>query len=552
VEAVAGALVDAATWTYENVITPVANGIHVAINFVAGAIKVVWNGIIDTIEDAFRFAETVFGAVKTFFDRLYGFFGWLLTDAKKDILATTQYFDTLLTQGYVQLASYSTQAEGYLHNFFTGLETTVSSEFSAILADIGSFNADQTIDAKPSAAAADSASDTFMELIEDVTSAANWLFDKIIGTASFGSSVSFPDPVWKGAIDLVNNISSAFGQQITDLITSFLNRLQSLASSTQNLGQMVLSTILGEVQDLLLAVLKLLDTIVSDVVKFLGDNLPAIAAGLFGASIGSGFVQAIYGLFFPGSEASLTVQGLGALLLGFVSTVVYKAVFGEVPFPGGTAATLAQGSFAVRAALAGTIQCFLFATVDIVFDIAGGVGWDINGQTFLGLFILFQLAIQLLMIPLENNPTELSWAAWGVGFSGIAIQLLWAAGMFAKIKIGPTIPAVFAKGPRGSPLGSTLLCISGVITLAINIASSAVRGVDPARWISAVLSPLSAIVKPAKVLLKPPYSFVAMGVMDFISDVGGGCGKLVISHSHWPTTMADPKQAAWLYSWQNA
>jgi hypothetical protein len=532
IEAVGNAMEDAVSWTYTNVVTPVVNGVQVAINFVAGAIKVVWSGIIETVEDAFRFVESVFDAYKTGFERLYGFFGWLLSGAKKDILATTQYFDTLLTQGYTALANYAQQAEKPVDGFFTGAEDYVSKQFGAIQSALSSVNANQAIDTRPPGAAgmADTVGETVLELIEDVNSTATWLFDKITGGSSFSSGLSFQDSVLTSGVQLVENLMATFGAQIQELLDAFFTKLESLASSTQNFGQMALSVLLEAAKDLLLAVLKMLDDVIGTVLKFFATNMQAIAAGLFGAAIGSGFVQAMYGLFFPQGEASLTVQGLACLLMGFTTTVVFEAVLNEVPFPRGAEALAGGGTFPGRIMAAGIIQAVLYMLSDVIFDAVQTPWTSGKANGFLGVFILFQLSIQLIAIPIENEPSQWTWAAWGCGFSVIALQVLWVVGMVARRLRGDPIPAVFDRGPRGTLAGSILLAVCGACSLGVNIGAAFAGNTSVAQKLSAILSPLSAIIKPVKHIpvIPQPYNAIIMGVVDVISDTGGGGAKIAM------------------------
>lgn len=74
VESIGNAFESAVNAVYVYVVKPIATGFQLAINWLADKLRIVWNGIVDTVEAAFRFVETVFNAVKTFFKKLYDFF----------------------------------------------------------------------------------------------------------------------------------------------------------------------------------------------------------------------------------------------------------------------------------------------------------------------------------------------------------------------------------------------------------------------------------------------------------------------------------------------
>jgi hypothetical protein len=519
-ETVTDALVGAVSWTYENVITPIADGIYVAITFISDTIQVAWAGIIDTVEDAFRFVESVFDAVKTFFQRLYNFFAWLLSNARKDIWRTKEYFENLISQGMIDLSIYANQGASAAEGFFSGLENDVEQLFAQIEASLGLIDANQAINASPTSMA-DGVGETFIEFIEDASSSANWLFDKISDMLGLAPHISLPESVISGAVGLVAQVGSTFGEQIQTLLTTFLERMQALATSTTSFGNVLLKTILDEAKDILIAVLKLLDSVVSSILSFFANNLSAIASGMFGAAIGNSVVQALYDLINPGASENLTIQGLGCLLLGFVTTVVYKIIFDTAPFPNGFEDTKAASqSPNVPLIIAGLVQTTIWFYYDIQID---SMPRPDSKWSYYWIGLLSPLAIQLGTKPpghpnFDSSENTAKWAAWFTGFASIMYKILWGIGMGTKI-----VPT----GPRNSLLGTVGLSVCGLGTLSTNIWNAVENSADALGWISAITSPLSSIVKPAKFLIPPPANIEVMVIIDIISDSGGGVSKIV-------------------------
>lgn len=516
VETVADALEDAVDWTYEHVIEPVAEGISVAIKFVSDAITVVWNGIIETVEDAFRFVKTVFNAVKTFFVRLYNFLAWLLSSARKDIWATKTQFENMVNQGFTSLAGYAGQGASVSPTFFAALATQVDSIFSQIEGSVGTMDANAALSASlPGGGDRDSALDTVLEMIEDADASSSWLFDQVMDLLGLDVDFDLPGTVVSSAQAIVAQVGTAVGDEIAGLITGFLSQLETLASSVENLGNALLSTILAEAKALLLAVLRLLDTLVQAVLAFFHDNLAVIGSSIFGASIGGVLLQDLYDLVNPGSSEDLTVLRLGCLVGAFVSTVLYKIIMDEVPFPSERAES-ARPAADTPLIVAGILQV-VWLLHDAALD--GGSPAPKMKWIFFVLAVTPPLIIQLLIKPagspsFGNDQDKSKWVAWFTGFGTTAWKLLWGCLM---------VGGVVQKGPRRSPVGAAGLCVCGTTSLAMNAWKSYENGDNAWAWISSLVSPLSAMVKPFGV----QGGGRLLVITDVISDAGGGIAKIM-------------------------
>lgn len=515
IETIGNALEDAANWTYHHVIEPVAKGISVALKFVTDTITVVWNGIIETVEDAFRFVKTVFEAVKTFFKRLYDFLAWLLSNARKDIWATKTHFERLANQGFTSLAGYAAQGASISHSFFTDLAGTVDSLFDQIERRLGTLDGNQALNAGlPGAREHKEGAESVLDLLRGGDAEASWLFDKVMEILGLRVGGDLPGILIDDAKGILAQVGTAVGNEIETLMTGFLNQLQTLASSTQSLGNALLSTVLSEAKALLLAILRLLDTLVQAVLTFFAKNLPTIATSVFGASIGGFVLQQLYDLMNPGTSEDLTVLGLGCLVAGFTTTVLYKLLMDEAPYSSKRAST---GQVDPTFIVAGLLQCGIWLEIDAILD--SGAKKAEAPWFFLSITFLVPLLIQLLMTPpgspsFGNDKDKSKWVAWFVGFGAPAWKAIWGILMYAGIK---------NTGPRRSAEGAGGLCLCGVAVLGTNIWKSVENSDDAWGWISTLLSPLSLMVKPFGV--KDGGRLLV--ITDFVSDGGGGIAKII-------------------------
>jgi hypothetical protein len=316
---------------------------------------------------------------------------------------------------------------------------------------------------------------------------------------------------------IVTNVANALGETFQTLVTDFLNGLESIATSVSNFASATLSAILTLVKDLALGLLRLVDVLVQSVLSFFGNNLVALGAALFGAAFGGPVLQALYDLINPGSSEDLTLQGLGCLVAGFVSTVLYKILFDAVPYPSGAADSAPTpadvGKFFI---LAGILQAVPWLLLDL--DLDTGAPVDLKWKYF-ALAVQLPMLIQLLLAP-PSSPawSDSKWIAWGAGFSGSAWKLLWGVNMVAT----------GAKGPRATLPGSAGLSLCAGISLSANIYSASKTNPPWELWLSGVASPLSGLVKPARQLIADPRAqrLVLLGT-DTVSDAGGGIAKII-------------------------
>lgn len=522
VDAVGNAFEDAVDAVYHYVVEPVIDGVRIGIRLVIEGAEWVWKGVIRAVEDAFRFVESVFSAVLIFFEKLYKFLAWLLSDARKEIWATKQQFEKIFNQGMTSLAGYAGQGASVSATFFLGVEQTISSAFDQILKDLGSENANQAINAP----AGSGITGTLLEIIQDASAVSDWLFDKIsvplVGTV--GVDVRLAPSIALNAENLIAQIGSTFVQQIVNVITAFLNNLQALANNTANLGNALLATILKDAKAVIMAILAMLDSLTQSFLQFFSQNLPAINSGMFNAPLNNFVMQALYDLINPGSSETLTVLGLGSLLAAFVTTTLYRLIFDAAPFPIGdsTSEISAVQPADVFLILSGILQASLWLFIDASVDIKRT--GDAPVWFVLSMLTLIPMLIQLLAWPggpgavpsFGNDRDKSKWSAYFVGFAASGWTALWSA-LYALGRV--------KTGPRGTLPGSLGLCVGGAASFGMNCWM--VHESDKNAWtiVTAIAGPLSPMAKPVKFLLPPVESQATLAIVDFISDVGAGVSK---------------------------
>jgi hypothetical protein len=529
IEAIRNAFQTAAQWTYDYVVEPLVSGFKLAIKLVVDTVTFVWEGIIDTVEAAFRLAETVFEAVKTTFERLYAFYAWLLTgDVRKEIWATKRQFEKIFNQGMTALAGYARQGGSVSHTFFLDKEEFIRQVFAQIERDFGVTDTNQAIDAKPPGGLS-----TFLEIIEEASSIANWLLDKI--TPSLGNwvgiGIDIPANLLEKARILIGQIESAFVNELAGLISGFVGRMQALVTSTQEFGNVLLATILGQAKDLVLAILRLVDSIVQHVLTFFASELLTLNTIVFGAKIDNSVAQALYDLINPGAPEDLAMLGLGSLLCAFVATPLYRLLFGEAPFPLDRQDGVLTGTnkeLGIFLILSGLVQGTLWCFTDIFLDVTLHKPNPPPIWVALMLAILGPSIVQLLAWPggpgavlkFETPVAKATSVAWLSGFAAPAFKFLWSLGVIAgKVK----------GGPRGSVVGSSVLCACGGLGWGMNWWMLTEKGPNASlsEWIAAGAGPMSPFVKPAHHLLKSPVREWFLGIIDAVSDVGAGIAKVV-------------------------
>lgn len=519
-EEIGDAVEDAVDYTYDHVLTPVADGIQVGFRFVADGIDVAWTGLIETVEDAFRFIETVMDAVGAFFERLYDFFAWLLSGALEDIWRTKTYLDQAVAQGFTDLAGFAASAERMSDSFFADLGSQVKELFDEAQRAVGGDTPGDATNAQPALSAENGIDETFLELLEDGAVVSGWFFDKIMEVLGLDFDADFPEDMLDSLQALLDRATTLVGDVLEALCSNFVDAIQKLADNVDAFGEILLGTFIAEARTIVSGVLAMLDELVKDFLAFFGQYLPIIADRVFGAGIGNDVAQALYDLVNPGESEALTVTRLGTLMVAFFATVSYKLIFDDVPFPERRRAD-AMSEAGVLTILAGLVQTTLWLIVDLKSDQPVD---DADKFMFVAANLLCPLLIQLLTRPagepsFEDPDTASRWVAWFAGFGGIAFNTAWAVLMIREVVPG---------GPRSSRRGAMGLCACGGLGLFTNIGMGLQTGASPATWISGIASPLSALAKPARQLIADPVAaFTTLAIVDVVSDCGGGIAKIV-------------------------
>lgn len=531
IEAIGDAFESAVDAVYTYVVKPVLTGFELAINWATDTLKIAWRGIVDTVESAFRFVETIFDAVKTFFKKLYDFLAWLLSDARKEIWAAKRQFERVFRQGLGSLAGFAGQGASVSHSFFLDVGQTVDQVFDKIEKDLTG----QTFGQMENQPTSPSVLTPILEFIEDVQSVSTWLLDKLdVGIASgFDVGVEFPKSLMEQAQRFINQVETAVLKELGGQITTFLNGLQSIASSADDLGKALLGNLLEQARSIIQAVLRILDTAVQGFLGLISQALPQLSANTFETEIDSFFVEAIYDLMNPGASEPVTVIGISSLLLGAIAATTYRLIWDEAPFPTEeTADANAAATINTWVRLSGVLQAF-WSIPDAFFDVGGHKMRDtaMPAWKVLAMLIFWPTTVQLLAWPggpgtapsFDKAADRAKWTAWFTSFLGPAIVVAWAIGTKATGKP--------LSGPRPFPLGAGLLCVAGLATLGCNawmLYERAHSDSDAQDWekAAAIAAPFSGIVKPVN-LFKNPYALGTVVIVDIGSNGAAGCAKAI-------------------------
>jgi hypothetical protein len=523
-EAISDAVEDAVgaigNFVADYVVTPILDGIQVAINFVIDNVTFAFKGIVKFVEDAFRVVENVFNAVLTVFEDIYNFLAWLLSDARKDIWTTKNQIEQTVKTGYANMAAMAGQAAQLSPTFFADIETQVQAGFARLESLVAGMNLNDVNNSPvPTARAAadDGPLDTIIEVVDDATAVANWCLDKItsspLGGLGISVNVDLTAQVTADITAFFTRVSSIVSTEIQTEISAFMTSLEGFAGSASNLGAMSLNLILEAVKDLIMLVLKVIDGISQAFLQLIANDLVAIMDTICSAPIDNWLIKGIYNIVNPGSSEDVTLLGLTALLCAFPATTVYKIIYDEAPFRAAMSVKAVQSPALI---MSGIIEILPYTVADIVID-ASRNPTPLSRLVFLYItpLVIEFLATPTASIPPTDNLSTAKFTSWVLGFGAPALVLIYGG------------PNRFATSPRGDPAGSSILTAFGAATLAVNIWQLTLTDPkrSPADWVLLIGGPLSGMAKLLGFAGVP--GRVALCIVDGASDLCLGIGRIV-------------------------
>jgi hypothetical protein len=485
--------------TYDYVVKPVKDGFELAFTLITDTLTLIWNGTVNTLEAAFRFVEMVFNAVQTFFENLYKFLAWLLSNARAEIWATKREFERAFNAAVNMLAD-AARGTPFAPHYFGDLAKTLDATFNEIEGTVRPWNpGDGMSTSIPSVGGV-------LGFIEDLDSVGSWFFDKLADLIAelLEVDIEIPPGALEAASKLKAQLSGEIAGKLEDLMKGLIEDLTRLAGSVGSLGGVSLADLLKPARDVMVAVLNIIDSIVGAFLEFVAKYLVDLNEQVLNTRVGSWPIQALYELINPDPSEPLTLRGMIALLCAFPVTIIHRALYNEAPFSPDADATAIAPARAMRAA--GFLQLTVWSAIDLGADLASG-----SDPILLGELIVVPSIIQALTVPQGSD--QLKWASWGMGFVGPLLVLIWA------------VYTGFQSGPRGNEVGRYILAAAGAATLVLN--ALALKDTEPppgaAGWLNGILGPFSAIGKPAK-----PNLLELLAIMDIVSNSSAGGAKVAL------------------------
>jgi hypothetical protein len=519
---IAEAFVNAVASAITYVVEPIANAIRATINCVIDGVTYVFEGVIATIERAFQVAESIFTAVGVFFEKLFSFAAWLLSDAIGDIWNTKRQFETLINQSFGSLTTIAQNGENASADFFTKLKTTVAAQFDLAISSVGSdtFDVDSLGLTRASPAGVTSTPSSVLDFLSESAVTINWLFDKVtsLGMSSFAPSLStslsqtFLDQV-------VTNVENAAAAVQGD-IAAVQGHFASIAGDPASLMAATLQTVLEAAKAVVLAVIDIMDAVVKSLFDFAMQFLAFAKTNLFDVKIGGFLLGPLYDLFQPIPDAEhpyeeLTLTRFVALVAAFPATVLYRLIEGTAPFASGAAGELAANGPNIWKQLAGLITCSVWAIVDVMLD----AGVPSQMLTVLSVALPFLLiiltppgSVPFTFLPGHTLAESRANAFWVMKWVPVA----WTAVCCLKSE--------FTSGPRANKglCGILGVCGAAVLTAGVmkGTADSDEGTATAGSWFLDIAGPLVTLAKPLSGW--KPYGTVALFVVDTIGNLGTG------------------------------
>lgn len=177
---------------------------------------------------------------------------------------------------------------------------------------------------------------------------ANWAMNKFVNSSSLSVDVDLSggSPTGDWLLPEALAVCGVFGDTVLDLCRTVVDAVGGVFASPDTMAQAGLGTVLDVVERLVDVLLDFCADLTKGAVKLVDAFLDGIA-GLLDFELPLGPIVWLWDWLMAQvghPEEKLTVANLGALLLAYPITIVYKVVFGtdRAPFPGGAAMDFSQ------------------------------------------------------------------------------------------------------------------------------------------------------------------------------------------------------------------
>lgn len=326
------------------VVSKVVGGIQAAFHFIVDGVTYLFETLIDTVEKAFDLAESIFAAVKVFFQELYEWLAFLFN--WNDILRTHDALAHIVNTGFDFLVGATggiqtkvdagiNTLQGQLQQWFDQAKTTIAGAYS-----LGGYEQAHTPDDPTTSKAVSN----------------NIVYNGLLNNASCASSP-------QGAFLLANELGDPLSEFIAKLDTlvdfteasqafaQALAYLQDLGTNPDQIFRKLLAALMSVVEGVLQAVLSGVQVVVDAMLQLVQTFVTSIKS-LLNAEWKIPFVSDLYRLITNGS--ALTTLDLVSLVLAVPGTILYKALENAAPFPDGDSVMRFKTSLNAQRLLAAT------------------------------------------------------------------------------------------------------------------------------------------------------------------------------------------------------
>ncbi len=521
---IADAVSNAVETAFEYVISTVSGVVTATISCIINGVKYLFDGDIQSLERAFQIAESIFNSVMVFFDQLYQFFAWLLSDGRQDIWNTKVAFEQLLSQAPPALTAIVQTGETKVGTFFADLKITVTNYFDQIIADYGNMNFSMPASlefAQNKKRLNDTAS--ILAIVQEVEVQAMWFYDKM--TSPFGSSSSFtipPQPQVQQVFQTFftafeNSLSTEIQQQITDTC----NYLSSVATNPENFAASTVKVLLQTAKNLVLLVLDILDGLAKLFLDAMLALLNVVSQWVFEQPITGFFLETIYNnVINPGASEQLTIARLVALVAAFPATIIYRAVVGVSPYSvsGPILLPETKAVTSTQEILGGALLC-VYGIVDIALD--SGL---VNDSAL--------LAASSIFLPILINGLICPGPGYYALKQGNTSDVIYENGIWWSEFVTAGFVFVITSlaintNPRQDSKNLAAMCAGGIAQLVFVILKKTAVSESSLQTFIDIVSPLSDLAKPLNAL-QHPLARIGLGVIDGVSDLGPGISYIYL------------------------
>jgi hypothetical protein len=488
---------------------------------IAGAVQTLADLALSGIETIVSVVQSIFVAVGALVADLVS---WLLMEFGWDAVWNTKLaLESAVTQAFPAFLAIVQGAQPQLtvKNFFTGLQSQISSAFNAI-----STQYTGTVGATLATPGGDTSSaDLLMSMTTSVQG--SWFFDK--ATSTFSSTPGFAlytsTGVGASLTAFTATVTSAWVATLESAVSGFNTFLTTTLNDPSQFASVVLATLLGEIKTLVIAILAFLDAVIEALLSLAIEALNAVANAL-ASPVTYPFLLGVMQEVLAGIGVTLpapTILDIVCFALAVPVTLYWGIAYGTQPFPGGTyppaapaaemyAARLQPPSSTQVAGVAALVWMGFDAALDALTDAQFGTVVSDLQQFFGAVGLVVPVAINALTWPgtaFSAPPTSAQGAAF----------IAWCAGWGPPVLDACSLLTDGTLARYVDPVGKLVMSSFGAVWFAANIfALFSGTATTTAGVVSSIAAPLSTMTQFLRLDPQTPQTTAIKVAIDFVGD----------------------------------